>query len=223
MTTRKLPNRIINIVNQDKTWHEQPSDDLGTFPHPFRAIFISSPGGGKTLAIKNILIRTDPPFDNILLIHADLETKEYSDLDLCYFDSKIPSIEEMNIDSTKKSLIIIEDLDYHNLLKEEKSNLNLINGCFSTHKSLSVMMTCQNPFSIPAGVRRMCTVLCLWKGHDANCLTILSSRFGINAKDLRHFFDHIVNDTHDFLVIDTHRDRKLRLRKNLFTPIEYNP
>ena len=153
------------------------------------------------------------------MVHNDLETEEYNNIDLTYVDDVIPTIDEF--DSTKKKLLIIEDIDYRNMPKSEKTLLDRHMGCNSTHKNISIMMTAQDGFNLPPSIRRMCSVLCLWKGHDVNALTIISSRFGIKAKDLKYFFDKIANGKHDFIVIDTHRDGKLRIRKNLTEPIEY--
>ena len=94
-------------------------------------------------------------------------------------------------------------------------------GCNSTHKNISIMITAQDGFNLPPSIRRMCSVLCLWKGHDLSALTIMSSRFGIKSKDLRYFFEKIATGKHDFIVIDTHRGGKLRYRKNLTEPIDY--
>ena len=152
-------------------------------------------------------------------MHNDVETQEYNNIDPTYLDNVIPNIEEF--DPTKKNILIIEDVDYRNMPKSEKTILDRHMGCNSTHKNISIMMTAQDGFNIPPSIRRMCSVLCLWKGHDVNALTILSSRFGIKTKDLKYFFDRIATGKYDFIVIDTHRTGKLRIRKNLIEPIDY--
>ena len=148
-----------------------------------------------------------------------MDTKEYDDIDLEYLDNVIPTIDEF--DTTKKNLLIIEDIDYKNMNRNTKSILDRHMGTNSTHKNISIRMTCQDSFSIPPSIRRMCSVLCLWKGHDLNALTIMSNRFGIKTKDLKYFFEKIATGKHDFIVIDTHREGKFRIRKNFFEPIEY--
>ena len=216
---KTFKNKIFVIPNEDKLWHEAASENLCTFPHPFRCVFIAPPNSGKSLILKNILIQTDPPFEAIYLVHNDTETQEYNNIDVEYLDSVIPQIEEF--DSTKKNLLIIEDIDYRNMPKSEKSILDRHMGCNSTHKNISIMMTAQDGFNLPPSIRRMCSVLCLWKGHDINALTILSNRFGIKSKDLKYFFEKIATSKYDFIVIDTHREGKLRIRKNLTEPIDY--
>ena len=178
---KNIKNKIFVIPNEDKLWHEQPSDDLCSFPHPFRVCYIAPPNSGKSLILKNVIIHTQPIFEAIYLVHNDVETKEYETLDLEYIDDVIPTIDEF--DSSKKNLLIIEDVNFRNMSKAEKSILDRHMGCNSTHKNISIMLTAQDAFCIPPSVRRMCSVLCLWKGHDLNALAIMSSRFGIKTKD----------------------------------------
>ena len=215
----KMKNKLFIMPNEDKIWHEQASDNLCSFPHPFRICFIAPPNAGKSLILKNILIQTQPPFEAIYLVHNDKDSAEYNNIDLTYFDDKIPSIDEF--DSTKKNLLIIEDIDFKNMKKTDKSILDRHMGCNSTHKNISIMLTAQDGFNVPPSIRRMCSVLCLWKGHDLTALAIMSSRFGIKAKDLKYFFEKVATGKHDFIVIDTHREGKLRIRKNLIEPVDY--
>ena len=44
---------------------------------------------------------------------------------------------------------------------------------------------------------------------------------GCNQKIKKYFFEKIATDKYDFIVIDTHREGKLRIRKKLAQPIEY--
>ena len=216
---KELKNKIFVIPNEDKMWHEQPSNNLCSFPHPFRICFVAPPNSGKSLILKNILVQTEPPFEEIYLVHNDPDTSEYDTIDVKYLDSALPTIDEF--DPTKKNLLIIEDIDFRNMAKSEKTILDRHMGCHSTHKNISIMITAQDGFNLPPSIRRMCSVLCLWKGHDLNALTILSNRFGIKTKDLKYFFEKVATGKYDFIVIDTHREGKLRIRKNLTEPIEY--
>ena len=49
----------------------------------------------------------------------------------------------------------------------------------------------------------------------------MSNRFGIKTKDLKYLYEKMATGKHDFIVIDTHRDGKLRIRKNLIEPVDY--
>ena len=217
----KLRNELVVLPNDDKHFHEEPDyDDLGNFPHPFRMCICGPCNVGKTNTIYNILLRKNPPFERILILHNDPSTKEYQNIDAEYLEEGLPEIDE--IDPEVKNLLIIEDIDYKNLLnKHQRSLLDRYFGSFSTHHNISIIITSQDPFSVPATIRRMCSHLVLWKNHDINSMAILSSRFNIKTKDLKYIFEHICKEPHDSLLIDTMRDNKHRLRKNIFELIEY--
>ena len=86
-------------------------------------------------------------------------------------------------------------------------------GTWSTHNNISVWSTFQTPFSSPPEIRQMCSFTILWRIPDYNCMTILSSRFGINSKTLKFIFENYIKHIHDFIIIDSHRPEK-RIRKN---------
>ena len=215
-----LQNKLIVLPNDDKHFHEEPDyNDLGNFPHPFRLVLAGPPNVGKTNVIYNILLHKSPPFERIIIYHNDPSTIEYQNIDAEYVEELLP-IDD--IDSEVRNLIIIEDVDFKNIhSKSQKSLLDRYFGCFSTHHNISMILTAQDPFSVPANIRRMCSHLILWKNHDLNSMAILSSRFNIKSKDLKYIFEHICKDKHDSLLIDTMRDGKYRLRKNVYETIEY--
>ena len=103
--------------------------------------------------------------------------------------------------------------------KEQKHRWNRMYGTWSTHNNISNWSTFQTPFSSPPEIRQMCSFIILWRIPDYNCMTILSSRFGINSKTLKFIFENYIKDIHDFIIIDSHRPEK-RIRKNLFEIID---
>ena len=217
--TLKLKNKLIVLPNDDKHFHEECDySDLCNFPHPFRMVLAGPPNVGKTNVIYNILLHKNPSFERIIIFHNDPSTVEYQNIDAQYVE-ELPPIDEM--DANVRSLILIEDVDYKNLNKNQRSLLDRYYGVFSTHHNISIILTAQDPFSVPANIRRMCSHLVLWKNHDLNSMSILSSRFNIKTKDLKYIFDHICKDKHDSLLIDTMRDGKYKLRKNIYEIIEY--
>ena len=219
MVKQILHNKLVVLPNDDKHFHEQCDySDLCNFPHPFRLVLAGSPNVGKTNVIYNILLHKQPPFERIVIFHNDPSSLEYQNVDAEYVE-ELPPIDEMDINV--RTLFIIEDVDYKNLGKNQRSLLDRYFGVFSTHHNISMILTAQDPFSVPANIRRMCSHLILWKNHDLNSMAILSSRFNIKTKDLKYIFDHICKDKHDSLLIDTMREGKYRLRKNIFICIEY--
>ena len=214
MVNKKQQNKLIVIPNDDKFFHEQPDyENLGNFPVPFRLLCVGPPNVGKTNAIYNVLYFKKPSFERIIIYHNDNNSKEYQSVDAEYVE-ELPPIED--IDPDVKNLLIIEDVDFKNIHnKAQKSLLDRYFGCFSTHRNVSIIMTAQDAFQIPPNIRRMCSHLLLWKNHDLNSMAILSSRFNIKTKDLKHIFEHICKEKHDSLLIDTMRDGKYRLRKKI--------
>ena len=159
MNKKTFENKLIVLPNDDKHFHEEPDyKDLGNFPHPFRLILAGPPNVGKTNVIYNILLHKNPPFERIIIFHNDPSTQEYQNIDAEYVE-ELPPIEEM--DPEERSLIIIEDVDYKNLSKNQKSLLDRYYGVFSTHHNISMVLSAQDPFQVPANIRRMCSHLIL--------------------------------------------------------------
>ena len=129
---------------------------------------------------------------------------------------ELPYIDE--IDGDAKNLIIIEDVDYKNTKKDQKSLLDRYFGCFSTQHNISIILTAQDSFSIAATIRRMCSHVILWKNHDINSMNILTSRFGLKTQDLKYIFTSICKDPRDSLLIDPTRPSQ-GLRKNQYDVI----
>ena len=156
---KQLPNELFLIPNEDKKFHEKWHDgrNMLNFPHPMRGVFMGPPNCGKSFSIKHILLRADPPFQEVIVIHCDADyTKEWDDIE-CELISEIPSPSEF--EGLVKTLVILDDIDYKSLNKVQKSNLDRLCGNVSTHKNISVCITAQCPFNIPPIVRR-CANLC---------------------------------------------------------------
>ena len=158
-----LPNKLIVFKNDDKLWHEKPSEDLACMPHPSRGILNSQPNGGKSLCILSMIYHNN--FKRIIVVHNDISTKEYKLLD-CDIVDEIPHIDEF--DKTEKTLLILEDLNYKHMSKEQKHRWNRMYGTWSTHNNISVWSTFQTPFSSPPDIRQMCSFIILWKIPDYN-------------------------------------------------------
>jgi len=214
----KFPHCVIPITNKDKLFHESVDmQDYANMAHPSRIIFCGQPNSGKSLCILNLLLHKQPPFQKIYLIHNDPNTKEYSSID-CEILDELPEIDD--VDTDKRNLIIIDDIEYKTLSREQKALLDRYFGCYSTHCNISIFLTAQDAISIPPTIRRMASHVFLWRSGDLNHLSILSSRFGLTKKDLSYIFTNILTDPHDSLLIDGTRPT-CRYRKNIFTPLPF--
>ena len=212
----RLPNKLIVIENPDKLWHESwtKNRNMLNIPHPFRALMMGPPNNGKSMVIKNIIVRAKPQFEEIFVIHADPNfTKEYDDLDVTMLD-EIPPLEEWQ--GLVKTLVIIDDIDLTQLNKEQKKNLNRLFGNVSTHKNISVMLTSQDPFSVPPSVRRMSNLFILWKSKDLDSLSQIARKAGMTSEDMRGLFNTILSERFDSLWIDSTTNTPYALRKNGF-------
>lgn len=99
-------NKLFRIPNKDKFFHEtwHPGRNLLNIPHPFRAILAGPPNRGKSTICKNLLLRADPPFEQVIVVHYDMETKEYDDLKGEHFFSWMKSRTSLNSAARKRRL-----------------------------------------------------------------------------------------------------------------------
>jgi hypothetical protein len=209
---RKLPDELLVIPNPDKVWHEKWKAGRNplNIPHPFRCVCLGPPNVGKTLIVKNILLRANPPFEELKIIHCDPDyTKEYDDVDGEFLD-EIPHPSELA--GEVKTLFVLDDLEYKGMGKEQKSNLDRLFGNASTHKNISVILCSQDPFNVPVGVRR-------------------SRKTGLRSKTLQNIFESPIfmykdekgnshNKKTDSLWIDMTKNTPYPMRKNGFTMIK---
>ena len=144
---KALPRRIIPIANADKEFHEEwkANRDPLNLPHPFRAVLLGQPNTGKTTLVKNILLRAQPEFKEMFLIHCDSEyTKEYDDVGKAVqVLSEIPPPNWW--EGKVKTLVILDDLEYKGMGKEQKQNLDRLFGYCSTQVSTVHHMSTSHP------------------------------------------------------------------------------
>lgn len=226
-----LPKKLIALPNRDKFFHEEwtKDRDLLNIPHPFRCLCMGPPNTGKSTTVKNILLRADPPFEEIYIIHCDPEyTQEYDDLfnidakgkrdDSVKMMASIPAPEEF--EGLYKTLVIIDDLELKDLHRNQKRSLDRLFGFVSTHKNISVALCSQDPFSVPAIVRRCSNLFVLWKMVDMNSLSATSKRIGLNTGELNVLFETLLTDPRDSLWVDLTDNSPAKLRKNGYDIIE---
>ena len=210
-----LPNHIIPFKNPDKEFQEEPTNDLLFIPHSSRVIFYGGPSTGKTTSVLNCLLHQN--FDRIIVVHNDVNSKEYENVDCEYFDEvPDPNDEELNLDPTKKNIIIFEDLYYKALPKQQRKWLTDYFTTYSTHRSI----TCQDLFhQVPTNIRRCCNVFVIFKNIDMNNLRNICAVLNLDYKDVKFVFEKYLTNKFDNLVIDLNRPDK-KLRKNFTEPLK---
>jgi hypothetical protein len=207
------------IPNADKQFHEKwyEGRNMLNFPHPVRGVFMGPPNCGKSFSIKHILLRADPPFEEVIVIHCDAEyTKEWDDIE-CELISEIPSPSEWQ--GLVKTLVVLDDIDYKSLNKSQKSNLDRLVGNVSTHKNISVCITAQCPFNIPPIVRRCANLWVLWRSPDMDAMSVVARKTGMKSDEMLKIFEDILPEKTDGLWLDLTSKTKYPVRKNGFTVI----
>lgn len=214
-----LPDLLFSIHNPDKVWHEEWFEGRNhlNLPHPMRIVLLGPPNVGKTTTVKHILLRADPPFEEVFIIHSLADTQEYDDLDNCTVLENIPAPDEWQGDV--KTLVILDDLEFKYLSREQKRNLDRLFGTVSTHKNISVALCSQDPFNVPAICRRCANMWVLWKMTDLNALSMCARRTGMTTKAFNQIFEKLMTEPKDSLWIDLTDHSPMKLRKNAYIPI----
>lgn len=219
MPPKKLPDELIVIENADKKFHEKwyKGRNMLNFCHPVRACIMGPPNKGKSTTVKNILLRADPPFEEVKVIHCDGGyTKEYDDVEAEML-SEIPAPSDWS--GLVKTLVILDDLELKGMSKEQKRNLDRLFGYVSTHKNISVILCSQDAFNVPPIVRRCCNLWILYEGTDRDSVAQLSRKAGYTKEQFDILFDKCT-EFHDSIWLDKTSRSPYPLRKNGFEIIK---
>lgn len=217
---KKLEHKIYAIPNSDKLNHEtwDSGRDLLNFPCPFRAIFTGRPNSGKSTVIKNLVIRANPAYEQVYLLHPDGDDiNEYEDLGseiICLKD--IPPINYWKSNKEKKKLLIIDDFDLGSLNKRQSKNLDRLLAFCSTHCFLSICITAQDYYRLPVNVRRYSDIYFIWKSRDKRNLKSIAPRIGLTAEEFMKVMDSSITGWYDFLTINFSKGAPVFLAKNVY-------
>ena len=86
------------------------------------------------------------------------------------------------------------------------------------HRNISVILTSQQPNQLPANIRRMMNVFCLWRSTDAQSLKDVALKCGIQGGELGELL-RLLDGPKDSLCIDL-TGSPYRYRRNVFDVIE---
>ena len=216
--TQRLPQQIVAFENRDKGFHEslsQMDDDIANFAHPTRQMLCGQPNSGKSTLCMNIILHANPPFDRVVVWHADRDTREW-DLVTDEIVDKAPAIEDFTSDS--KNCLVIDDIALKGLPKDEKTRLDRLMGYASTHRGITCLVTTQQPNAIPANIRRMCSVFYLWNSSDAQSLRDIAMKAGVKSHELTGLLK-LLPGPKDSLCVDL-TGSPYKYRRNLFEIID---
>ena len=220
---KKLKNELLYLPNADKAFHEKwhKGRNMLNIPHPFRSVCLGPPNSGKSNVVTNLIMRQDPPFEEIKVIHCDAEfTKEYDWLgeDGVEIMAEVPAPTEF--EGLVKTLVILDDLEFKTMNKTQKYNLDRLFGFVSTHKNISVILCSQDPFNVPPIVRRCANLFVLWKSPDLESMAICARKTGLKSSAFNELFGHILTEPRDSLWIDMTSKSPYQMRKNGFELIQ---
>ena len=222
---KKLPRKLLFIKSSDKnhveTWtrNRDPLDIPG-----MRAVLIGKPGVGKTTVIKNMLLRTqqsDKPYKKIYILHCDPLASEYDDIGAEVLDELPPN--EFWLESNReKSLVILDDISFANLSKEQKTRLDRLCGMISTHCNVSIACLNQSFFSVDPIVKKCANLFCIWRPNDLDELNLIARRCGYKKDTFVELFSDLILNDADSLMIDQTAKSPYKLRRNGYEIIKKN-
>lgn len=213
----KLPDELFPIPNKDKKFQEEwyPGRNLLNFPHSFRCVITARPNTGKTSIIKHILVRQDPMFQKIYVVHIDPDTKDYKDVDDVKLLNEIPSPRDPILNRKEKNLLILDDLEFKFMNKQQLQNLDRLFAYVSSHKNTSVCVIAQDPYNIPPCIRRMCNIWILGKiNNDITSFLSIAQRCGLSQEEFMHIFNKYITGDHDTFWIDRTKNTPAEYRIN---------
>ena len=216
----RLPNKILALPNPDKEFHEKwyKGRNMLNIPHPWRAVFLGPPNCGKGTVVKNLLLRANPPFEEVVCIHCDPEfTQECDDIGAEMLD-EIPAPEDW--EGQVKTLVILDDLEFKGMSKEQRRRLDRLYGFVSTHKNISVALCSQDTFNVPPIVRRCSNLWVLWRCPDLDAMATCARKTGMKANNFNAIFNQLMMNGHDSLWLDMTDHSPYPKRKNGYSIIK---
>lgn len=220
----KLKQELVEIKNTDKSgwtevWNEARKKDWSNFPHPSRIALIGPPSQGKSFVMKHLILHQRPMFRELYVIHGDGDhTTEFNDMEPTMMMEEFPPIDFW--DGAVKTCVIIDDVEFSSLSKEQTARMNKLFRYGSSHKNITVYVSHQSFFDLPVLIRKLCTTYILWKPRSVVELKTIANRVGYTAKALDWIFENVCNKHRDSLTIDHHHNTPAILRKNLWTSVE---
>lgn len=245
----KLPRRLLFVPSCDKNFTETWSVNSGTgltnrdplnIPG-MRIILCGRPGCGKTLMIKNILMRVQQsrkPFERVYILHQDKYAREYRDIDaevitelpendfwMGYPDEEDEE-EDEEFDPSEverpKTLLIIDDICFKDMKnnKHQTALLDRLCGFISTHCNVNLAVLNQDVFAIDPIIRKCCNVWCIWRPSDRDQLMTISRRCGLPSKELERLFDKHAPKESDSIMVDKTSHTPFPIRVNGFNIIQ---
>jgi hypothetical protein len=166
-----------------------------------------------------MLIRQDPPFEELMVVHCDSEySQEWDRCEPTEIIDRVPDYRKINGD--KKTLIVFEDFEITGLNKKDRALLSRLFGYCSTHKNCSLIVCQQDPSAVPPLIRRLSNMFCLWRGTDMRVLDNYGTRMGLEKGELAEYIRRFCKTKFDSIWIDLSSDTPAKVRLNCYDVIK---
>lgn len=226
---KKVPklkkNTVIKNMDKDTGWMENwetpKNRSLANFPNA-RILFLGGCGRGKTNQMKHVLLSaqtTARKFKRVYIAQCGMGSREWEDIEPTGIFDTLPDLELF--DGDEKTCLIIDDYEFEGANKEERRKLTTLFRAISTHKNVSIFCSYQSFFHVPGIARKTANVFCVWKPKSDIELQFISRSVGVKYKDLKQLFKEHCTDYYDFITFDDTKNSPAKIRKGLYTPIDY--
>ena len=195
--------------NPDKSDHEtnkqkENSDPLNVL-HPARILLAGKPNSGKTEVALACIARQTPPFERIVIWHCDGEAGEYLGRGVAA-EVVTECPEPTSWTQGKKELLVIDDVDLFAKCRGKQAEvIDRTFGFASTHRGLTVIVTCQNMVKqVPINVRRMCNMFAMLPPTDTDQLPKYARAAQQSLATIQALMALVrsQNDPHAFILVD---------------------
>lgn len=207
--------QMINLdKDQFKHLRQLDKSNLVNLPYGSRVILIGFPNSGKTRDINEFIRNKNPAYERVIIIAADKESREYDMTNEIY-----TSVLQMPDLSTIKghTAIILEDLEFSDLSKNEKTLISKILRFYCSHMNFDCYIAAQNYYSTSPSCRRKCDHFVIHKTSDS-VLNRISNDLCITKEQMKHLKDKYLIDKHDSFSVCI--GSEIPLRHNLSIPID---
>lgn len=239
---QRLPRKLLFIPSSDKdfieTWSQKGRNpDPLNLPASWRMCIMGTVGVGKTNFIKNVIIRSRPPFARIFVLHNDPLAQEYNDIDaeiltelpdndfwLGYNQTdengeKIEEEEDLEDTIRPKSLIVLDDICFAEMSRQQTNRLDRLVCSISSHANVSVCCINQDWFSCNPIIKKTGNIFVIYRPHCTDELSTIARRIGMSGKELKYLFDNIATKNSDSIMVDKTSGSPYPLRLNGFNII----
>jgi hypothetical protein len=158
-------------------------------------------------------------FKELYVIHGDSDcTTEFDDLEPTMMMSEFPDVAFW--DAKVKTCVLIDDIEYSNLSKEQLARLHKLVRYVSSHKNVTIYVTHQSMFDLPPLVRKLCNVFVIWKPRSRTELKLIANRIGLEPDQVIEIFETDLKGHRDSLMVDFTENSPAVFRKNIFEKLD---